>query len=278
MSDGTTPALRVDGVSIAFGGLKAVSEFRLTLPKGALYGLIGPNGAGKTTLFNLLTGVYRPDAGRIELDGKSLVGLSPHQIAAEGLARTFQNIRLFGDLTVLDNVRIACHQRCRTTLLDALLRTPRWRGEEAAITELSLELLELFGLRDRAQEHARNLPYGDQRRLEIARALALDPDVLLLDEPAAGMNPQEKIALRDLVRRVRDEFGLALLLIEHDMGLVMEICERITVLDHGEVIAEGTPETIQRNPAVIEAYLGTAAAAGATPDQAPTHAPSHREA
>ena len=248
--------LKASHVSKMFGGLKAVSDFDVYINKGELIGLIGPNGAGKTTAFNLLTGVYQPTDGEISFDGKSLLGMKPYQITQRGIARTFQNIRLFSELSVLDNVKIAYHSHVKYGLLEAVLRMGRYFKEEEEVTAKSLALLKIFKLEDKAQETAKNLPYGAQRRLEIARALAAQPKLLLLDEPAAGMNPQETQELMEMIRWIRDQFGLTILLIEHDMSLVMGICERIYVLEYGQIIAHGVPEDINHNPEVIRAYLG----------------------
>lgn len=253
--------LDAQNIGITFGGLKAVEGLTLQIPAGALYGLIGPNGAGKTTAFNLITGVYEVQTGSIDLCGQSVIGMRPHQIAKAGLSRTFQNIRLFGELTVLENVMLGMHVRGRHTLTATLLRLPRFCRQEAAMRTRAMELLSLFNLERLADEQAKSLPYGDQRRLEICRALATEPKVLLLDEPAAGMNPSEKKSLAAAIKSIRDRFGLAVLLIEHDMGLVMDICEKITVLDHGCPIALGTPKEVQDNPKVCEAYLGEPTAA-----------------
>ena len=252
------PLLKASHVVEMFGGLKAVSDFNVYLNPGELIGLIGPNGAGKTTAFNLFTGVYQPTSGDIEFDGSSIVGLAPYQITQRGIARTFQNIRLFSELSVLDNVKIAFHDHVKYGLLEAVLRVGRYTEEERQIERDSLELLKIFHLKDKAYETAKNLPYGAQRRLEIARALAAKPKLLLLDEPAAGMNPQETQELMEMIRWIRKEFNLTILLIEHDMSLVMGICERIYVLEYGHIIAHGTPEEIQNNPEVIRAYLGGA--------------------
>ena len=251
-----TTLLEATRVKHFFGGLCAVADFNLDLQTGQLMGVIGPNGAGKTTVFNLITGVYRASEGRIRFKGTELVGKTPHQITALRIGRTFQNIRLFRDLSVLDNVRIAHYAQADYSPLEALLHIGRYRREEERIIENSQRLLSIFKLEAFAGETARNLPYGMQRRLEIARALAIGPELLLLDEPAAGMNPNEIDQLMEFIQWIRQEFKLTILLIEHQMKLVMGICERIQVLDFGETLAEGPPEAIQNDPRVLEAYLG----------------------
>ena len=248
--------LEVKNLGISFGGLHAVNEFDVTIEKGELYGLIGPNGAGKTTVFNLLTGVYKPDQGRVVLDGVDITGKKTIEISRCGIARTFQNIRLFSKMPVLDNVKAGLHNHHPYSMMAGIFRLPSYRKQEKEMDEKAMELLKVFHLDDSAEMLAANLPYGKQRRLEIARALATDPKLLLLDEPAAGMNPRETQELMDMIRFVRDNFDMTILLIEHDMKLVSGICEKLTVLNFGEVLAQGETAKVLSDPRVITAYLG----------------------
>lgn len=249
--------LEVKNLSIQFGGLRAVNDFHMTINEHELIGLIGPNGAGKTTVFNMLTGVYKPTAGIIQLGKVRIDGVAPNEIVKLGAARTFQNIRLFDQMSVMDNVKVAMSERYKYSMIDSLLKTKKYKTMEAQMEQEAIELLKVFDLQDLKDENASNLPYGKQRKLEIARAMATNPKLILLDEPAAGMNPQETEELMENILYIKNNFDLAVLLIEHDMKLVMGICERITVLNFGEVLAEGVPAEIKSNPEVIKAYLGS---------------------
>lgn len=250
------PVMRAHNLGISFGGLHAVSGFDMEMYKGELIGLIGPNGAGKTTIFNLLTGVYQPTEGNFYLGERSMLGKKPHQIVEEGIARTFQNIRLFGNLSVLDNVKVAFNQRMKYSILEGIFRLPRYWKEEEEIDRKAREILSVFQMEDEVEQKAQNLPYGRQRKLEIARAIATGAKILLLDEPAAGMNPTETAELMETITTIRTRFEASILLIEHDMSLVMSICERIIVIDYGQIIAAGTPYEVANDPKVIGAYLG----------------------